>query len=299
MLHAVVYTTRTLDRLSEPGKYAAEVREQRRGPGRGLGSSAAMSACVNVGTARAVPIHYLASICTASAAAVSCRVKSCPLCALITRSSFSAGACTQGNAGVLELGASTLAMFSTRSGSATAFTEASTTSVLIKLLSPLYAPVVVVNVANTIGNLAGEYEIELPRRSPLHIASLHAAPLYVRISQDASAWVWAELGRCLTVCAEMSISSRRLVTLRPRAPTRPGPLPRGSRHPPGPPVGRWHRRLGAPPAAGLRVERASRCFGLAVASGGSGHRGAGQRAILGTCVGARVSISETLKPRDG
>lgn len=57
---------------------------------------------------------------------------------------------------MLELGASTIAMFSTRAGAAAAFIEASTTPVIVKLLSPLYAPVVVVNVANAIGNLAGE-----------------------------------------------------------------------------------------------------------------------------------------------
>ncbi|GIL89985.1 hypothetical protein Vretimale_17956 [Volvox reticuliferus] len=101
MLHAVAYATRTLDRLSEPGKYAAE-----------------------------------------------------------------------GNAGVLELGASTLAMFSTRAGAAAAFTEASTTSVLVKLLSPLYAPVVVVNIANAIGNLAEDLDIRLALRSGGGIGAL-------------------------------------------------------------------------------------------------------------------------------
>ena len=61
----------------------------------------------------------------------------------------------QGSAGVLELGASTLAMFSSRAGGAVAFAEAFAVPVLVKLLSPLYAPVVVVNIANAIGNLAG------------------------------------------------------------------------------------------------------------------------------------------------
>ncbi|GLC34368.1 hypothetical protein PLESTB_000736600 [Pleodorina starrii] len=101
MLHAVAYATRTLDRLSEPGKYAAE-----------------------------------------------------------------------GNAGVLELGASTLAMFATRTGSAAAFAEACTTPVLVKLLSPLYAPVVVVNIANTIGNLAEDLDIRLALRSGGGIGAL-------------------------------------------------------------------------------------------------------------------------------
>ncbi|PNH01380.1 hypothetical protein TSOC_012741, partial [Tetrabaena socialis] len=94
MLHAVSYTTRTLDRLSEPGRYALE-----------------------------------------------------------------------GNAAVLELGASTLAMFSSRAGAGLAFYEATTAPLLVKLLSPLYAPVVVVNVANTIGNLAEEVDIRLALRS--------------------------------------------------------------------------------------------------------------------------------------
>eukprot|EP00198_Chlamydomonas_reinhardtii_P009521 XP_001698858.1 predicted protein [Chlamydomonas reinhardtii] len=83
MLHAVAFSTRTLDRFSEPGRYALE-----------------------------------------------------------------------GSAGVLELGASTLAMFSSRAGGAVAFAEAFAVPVLVKLLSPLYAPVVVVNIANAIGNLA-------------------------------------------------------------------------------------------------------------------------------------------------
>ncbi|EFJ40754.1 hypothetical protein VOLCADRAFT_108020 [Volvox carteri f. nagariensis] len=94
MLHAVAYATRTMDRFSEPGKYAAE-----------------------------------------------------------------------GNAGVLELGASTLAMFSTRAGSSAAFTESCSVPVLVKLLSPLYPPVVVVNIANAIGNLAEDLDIRLALRS--------------------------------------------------------------------------------------------------------------------------------------
>lgn len=57
--------------------------------------------------------------------------------------------------GVLELGASALAMFSSRAGAGAAFADSGTVAVLTKLLSPLYAPVVVVNVANAVGNLSG------------------------------------------------------------------------------------------------------------------------------------------------
>ncbi len=57
--------------------------------------------------------------------------------------------------GVLELGASALAMFSSRAGAGAAFADSGTVPVLAKLLSPLYAPVVVVNVANAVGNLSG------------------------------------------------------------------------------------------------------------------------------------------------
>ncbi|KAG2490283.1 hypothetical protein HYH03_011235 [Edaphochlamys debaryana] len=101
LLHAVAYTARTLDRLSEPGRYALE-----------------------------------------------------------------------GNAAVLELGASSLAMFSGRPGASTAFVEASAVPVLVKLLSPLYAPVVVVNIANAIGNLAEDLDVRLALRSGGGIGAL-------------------------------------------------------------------------------------------------------------------------------
>ncbi|KXZ43813.1 hypothetical protein GPECTOR_80g173 [Gonium pectorale] len=129
MLHAVTYTTRTLDRLSEPGRYAVE-----------------------------------------------------------------------GNAGVLELGASTLAMFSTRVGAAAAFAEAGTTPVLVKLLSPLYAPVVVVNTANTIGNLAEDLDIRLSLRSGGGIGAL------VRLLRpDCEASVQAAAAGALSLLAARDI----------------------------------------------------------------------------------------------
>lgn len=63
----------------------------------------------------------------------------------------------QGSAGVLELASSTLAMFSSRAGAGAAFAEASTAPVLIKLLSPLFPPAVVLNATNTIGSMAGAW----------------------------------------------------------------------------------------------------------------------------------------------
>ncbi|GFR52021.1 hypothetical protein Agub_g14445 [Astrephomene gubernaculifera] len=129
MLHAVTYTTRTLDRLSEPGRYAVE-----------------------------------------------------------------------GNSGVLELGASTLAMFSTRAGAAVAFAEACTAPVLIKLLSPLYAPVVVVNVANTIGNLAEDLDMRLALRTGGGIGAL------VRLLRpDCEASVQAAAAGALSLLAARDI----------------------------------------------------------------------------------------------
>ncbi len=56
---------------------------------------------------------------------------------------------------MLELGASALAMFAARPGAGVAFSEAGSVGVLVRLLSPLYAPVIVVNAANALGNLAG------------------------------------------------------------------------------------------------------------------------------------------------
>ena len=56
---------------------------------------------------------------------------------------------------MLELASSTLAMFSSRPGAGAAFAEAGTAAVLIKLLSPLFPPVVVINICNNVGNMAG------------------------------------------------------------------------------------------------------------------------------------------------
>jgi hypothetical protein len=78
--------------------------------------------------------------------------------AVVTYASASAPRmhCTsQGSAGVLELASSTLAMFSSRPGAGAAFAEAGTANVLIKLLSPLFPPVVVINICNNVGNMAG------------------------------------------------------------------------------------------------------------------------------------------------
>lgn len=93
-LHAVAYATRTLDRMSEPGRYSME-----------------------------------------------------------------------GSAGVLELASSTLAMFSSRPGAGAAFAEAGTAPVLIKLLSPLFPPVVVINICNNVGNMADDYDFRQALRT--------------------------------------------------------------------------------------------------------------------------------------
>ncbi|KAG2434292.1 hypothetical protein HXX76_008016 [Chlamydomonas incerta] len=129
MLHAVAFSTRTLDRFSEPGRYALE-----------------------------------------------------------------------GSAGVLELGASTLAMFSSRVGGAAAFAEAFAVPVLVKLLSPLYAPVVVVNTANAIGNLADDLDIRLALRSGGGIGAL------VRLLRpDCEAAVQAAAAGALSLLAARDI----------------------------------------------------------------------------------------------
>ncbi|PNW72513.1 hypothetical protein CHLRE_16g687182v5 [Chlamydomonas reinhardtii] len=129
MLHAVAFSTRTLDRFSEPGRYALE-----------------------------------------------------------------------GSAGVLELGASTLAMFSSRAGGAVAFAEAFAVPVLVKLLSPLYAPVVVVNIANAIGNLADDLDIRLALRSGGGIGAL------VRLLRpDCEASVQAAAAGALSLLAARDI----------------------------------------------------------------------------------------------
>lgn len=61
---------------------------------------------------------------------------------------------SKGVAGVLELGTSTLAMFAARPALSQAVVDAGAVSVLIKLLSPLYPTVAVVNTANAIGHLS-------------------------------------------------------------------------------------------------------------------------------------------------
>ncbi|KAG2447415.1 hypothetical protein HYH02_007742 [Chlamydomonas schloesseri] len=129
MLHAVAFSARTLDRFSEPGRYALE-----------------------------------------------------------------------GSAGVLELGASTLAMFSSRAGGGAAFTEAFAVPVLVKLLSPLYAPVVVVHIANAIGNLADDLDIRLALRSGGGIGAL------VRLLRpDCEASVQAAAAGALSLLAARDI----------------------------------------------------------------------------------------------
>lgn len=129
MLHAVSFATRTLDRMSEPGRYAQE-----------------------------------------------------------------------GAVGVLELGASALAMFSSRAGAGAAFADSGTVAVLTKLLSPLYAPVVVVNVANAVGNLSEDVDVRLTLRGGGGVGAL------VRLLRgDCEASVQAAAAGALSLLAARDI----------------------------------------------------------------------------------------------
>lgn len=71
----------------------------------------------------------------------------------------------QGAAGVMELASSALTMFAQRPGAGEAFAEAGTAPVIAKLLSPMYAPVAVVNVANAAGAMAADADFRVAFRA--------------------------------------------------------------------------------------------------------------------------------------
>mmetsp|Transcript_27752 Transcript_27752/g.70743 ORF Transcript_27752/g.70743 Transcript_27752/m.70743 type:complete len:579 (-) Transcript_27752:845-2581(-) len=75
------------------------------------------------------------------------------------------GAATKGSLGVLELATSTLAMFASRPAAARALADAGAVPLMVRLLSPLFPTVAVVNVANAVGNLAGDSGARLSFRA--------------------------------------------------------------------------------------------------------------------------------------
>mmetsp|Transcript_25551 Transcript_25551/g.55657 ORF Transcript_25551/g.55657 Transcript_25551/m.55657 type:complete len:586 (-) Transcript_25551:158-1915(-) len=72
---------------------------------------------------------------------------------------------SKGSLGVLELATSTLAMFSQRPSATDAIVASGAVPAMVRLLSPLYPAVAVVNVANTVGNLAGDVNVRLAFRA--------------------------------------------------------------------------------------------------------------------------------------
>uniref|UniRef100_A0A7S0UYY4 SAM domain-containing protein n=1 Tax=Polytomella parva TaxID=51329 RepID=A0A7S0UYY4_9CHLO len=78
----------------------------------------------------------------------------------------------EGSAGVLELASSSLCMFSQRAGAGDYFSEANSVPVLVKLLSPLYPPIVVINISNTVGNMSSDLDFRVAFRSAGGVGAL-------------------------------------------------------------------------------------------------------------------------------
>lgn len=84
----------------------------------------------------------------------------------------------KGSYGVLELVASTLAMFSGRSLVFTTLLQAGAIPALNKLLNPLFPTAVVINAANAVGNMSEDLNVRLSFRANGGVGSL------VRLMRD-------------------------------------------------------------------------------------------------------------------
>lgn len=73
---------------------------------------------------------------------------------------------------MLEVASSAVHMFSQRPGGAAAVVNSNGMPVLVKLLSPVHNATVIANIANAIGNMAGEI-MELGRRLGFFLNLLH------------------------------------------------------------------------------------------------------------------------------
>ncbi|GAX79983.1 hypothetical protein CEUSTIGMA_g7422.t1 [Chlamydomonas eustigma] len=78
----------------------------------------------------------------------------------------------EGSYGVLELAASTLAMFSGRPSAIPSLLKFGAIPAIVTLLSPLFPPVVVINAANSVGNVADDMNARLSFRANGGVGSL-------------------------------------------------------------------------------------------------------------------------------